>query len=114
MPRSAQQQIELFADLPTVATKPRVGNGASDATGDRNGRCRARLRFAARGRSRPLVTAPAQRVRAFAAGRWLSAARGGGILALVGAVVRRSLGPQPVAGVCSFIPYGRLVGARTG
>ena len=88
MPRGAQQQIELFSDLPRVSTKLRGGSGASVATGDRegpvegsargSGHCRVGLRFAARARSRPLVSAPRQRVRAFAAGRWLFAARGGG------------------------------------
>ena len=37
MPRGAQQQIELFPDLPRVSTKLRGGSGASVATGDREG-----------------------------------------------------------------------------
>jgi superfamily II DNA or RNA helicase len=37
MPRSAQEQIELFPDLLTISTKPRGGSEASDATGDRAG-----------------------------------------------------------------------------
>jgi superfamily II DNA or RNA helicase len=37
MPRGAQQQIELFPDLPMVSPKPRGGSGASDATSDRAG-----------------------------------------------------------------------------
>src|SRR5689334_14458828 len=37
MPRAAQQQIELFSDLPTVSRKPPGGSGASDATRGRAG-----------------------------------------------------------------------------
>jgi superfamily II DNA or RNA helicase len=37
MPRGAQQQIELFPDLPRASTKPRCGSGASDAISDRVG-----------------------------------------------------------------------------
>src|SRR5262245_59717555 len=37
MPRGAQQQIELFPDLPTVSAKPHCGSGATDATGNREG-----------------------------------------------------------------------------
>src|SRR5262249_22069913 len=35
MPRGAQQQIELFPDLPRASARPRGGSGVSHATSDR-------------------------------------------------------------------------------